>query len=527
MILSKKLKILIAALGLVFLAFAGTFFCTEKTVTKASSVAGREDEETILIDLFVFAPCESCHEEEKFSKEVTFKLAEAGIKDTECRVYNVYKESGSARFEEVAETYGLSISMKDLPAAVVQGEVYLGTYEQIAEALAKHSPNPEKNDQTQPASDLKPKNKDEERKRITDNVVYREICSAGKDDVLVILFVTGSCESCIRAEEYLKKLVPDGQFCLRIHNIMEDDNVAVLRKLMKIYGVPESLQQVPLLFYKNGYYSGADAIRRNVPDSLKNKETAGPWEDAASELLKEKEDISISRIKLLATGFINGLNPCGISMLLMVLSVILMSGKSFFKGSLAYLAGKFLTYLLLGFTIGTFFSVVESRIFGTVQEILNIFLAVLALFFGLFYLMDFIYVLRKDYGRERLRLPERFRKWNHGMIKKLSEVQGNYWYPMLFLLGIAISAGEFLCTGQVYLATLLYMAEQNGAFSMDMTGNLLIYLAAMSVPMVLLVILVSKGKNVMSASHISLKILPFIKLCYSIFFFVLFFSLLF
>ena len=80
-----------------------------------------------------------------------------------------------------------------------------------------------------------------------------------------------------------------------------------------------------------------------------------------------------------------------------------------------------------------------------------------------------------------------------------------------------ISAGEFLCTGQVYLASLLYMVEQNAGFNPELAGNLVIYLIAMCVPMVLLTVLVSRGKSVMSASHLSLKILPMIKLVYSIF----------
>ena len=113
------------------------------------------------------------------------------------------------------------------------------------------------------------------------------------------------------------------------------------------------------------------------------------------------------------------------------------------------------------------------------------------------------------------------------MIRKLLEIPKRFWYPVLFLLGIVISAGEFLCTGQVYLASLVYMVNQSEGFSMQLTGNLLLYLTAMCVPMVLVVMLVSKGKSVMSASRLSLKILPAVKLAYSVFFFVLFFSLLF
>ena len=114
--------------------------------------------------------------------------------------------------------------------------------------------------------------------------------------------------------------------------------------------------------------------------------------------------------------------------------------------------------------------------------------------------MDFIHVLRKEYGREKLRLPERFRKWNHTMIKKLTEIPERFWYTVLCVLeGVA----------------------------MQLAGNLVLYLTAMCVPMVLVVMLVSRGKSVMSASNLSLKMLPVVKLVYSIFFFILFLSLLF
>ena len=366
----------------------------------------------------------------------------------------------------------------------------------------------------------------EDNKKASDSAFYRDITNVGKDDTALILFVTGSCDSCREAEEYLKKYLPDKNCRLYIYSIMEDGNAEVIRKLMKIYEVPDSKQQVPLLFFKTGFLSGADAIRENTLNSLENSDTQGTWEAVAQSFLAEKEDLKLSKLKLAATGFANGLNPCGISMLLMVLSVLLMSGKSFFKGSFAYLFGKFFAYLCLGFTIGKLLGVIEGRAFKTVHGTLNIIFAVLALCFGLFYFMDFIHVLRKDYGKERLRLPEKFRKWNHEKIKKMSDVQGWLWYPGLFLLGIVISAGEFLCTGQVYLATLLYMAGRSGSFDRGLVGNLMIYLTAMCVPMVLLTVFVANGKTIISASHISLKLLPVIKLTYSIFFFALCISLL-
>lgn len=513
---------------MILLLFSGILRNSEAAYANETSLPAEQDKETILIELFVFAPCESCHEEEKFSEKVRSLLSEAEITDYECRVYNAYKESGADRLEEASCDFGVNTAIKDFPVAIVEGEVFTGSYQSIGEKIAEHLLSRGKADGTRLTSDLNTvSDKDAERIKVSNSDVYRDISDVGNADTSILLFVTGSCDSCKQAEDYLQSILTNEDIGLHIYNITDDENAVVIRKLMKIYEVPDNQQQVPLLFLKNGYFSGADAIRKHALSGLEGQNVEGPWEDVAGALLNETEDLSISKVRLAVTGFVNGLNPCGISMLIMVLSVLLMSGKSFYKGSFTYLAGKFFAYLILGFSFGLLFSVIEGNIFRTVHETINIIFAILALGFGLFYFMDFIHVLKKDYGKERLRLPERFRRWNHSRIKKLAEVRGKFWYPMLFLLGMVISAGEFLCTGQVYLATLLYMAGQKGTFDVEIVVDLIIYLMAMCVPMILLTVLVSKGKNVMSASHLSLKLLPVVKLLYSIFFFVLFFSLLF
>lgn len=412
--------------------------------------------------------------------------------------------------------------------AVVDGVAYQGSYQEISEAVVNYLETgmAEEDRKTASGSGVETDG-DMESEQEKDTAFYREVSEIGEEDTTLVLFVTGACESCQKAEQYLQGSLSDKSFHLLIYNILDEENAVILRRLMKIYGVPESGQQVPLLFSRSSYLSGAEKIVNGTVGMLESGEAQGSWKDIIEELAGEKESVKISKSRLAVTGFFNGLNPCGISMLLMVLSILLMSKRSFYGGSFTYLAGKFLTYLLLGFTIGTLFGVIENTLFRTVQKGLELFFAVLAFIFGVFYLIDFIHVLKKEYGRTRFQLPERFRKWNHKMINRLTKIPGQFWYPALFLLGIVISAGEFLCTGQVYLASLLYMVEQNAGFNPELAGNLVIYLIAMCVPMVLLTVLVSRGKSVMSASHLSLKILPMIKLVYSIFFFVLFFTLLF
>ena len=127
MTLLKKYKFILAAFLLIILSF-----------TRALAGASTAEAKETSIELFVFAPCESCNEEEKFSKEVWLKLTEAGSDSYECRVYNAYKESGASHLEVIAKEYGLEISISDLPVAIVQGEAFFGTYEQIGEALGEY-----------------------------------------------------------------------------------------------------------------------------------------------------------------------------------------------------------------------------------------------------------------------------------------------------------------------------------------------------------------------------------------------------
>lgn len=513
-------------LAVLVLAVTGILYkAAHRTVDPSEKGQTAEDGQ---IELFVLAPCESCHEEEKFRQEIADHLAKAGMENQNYTVYNVYKESGAAHFEKTVGKYGLEITMMDLPTAVIDGVAYQGSYQEISEDVVNYLETgmADEDRKTTPGSRGEAAG-DIAGEQEKDTTFYREVSEIGEDDTTLVLFVTGACESCQKAERYLQGSLSDKSFHLLIYNILDEENAVILRRLMRIYGVLESGQQVPILFSRSSYLSGAEKIVNGTVGILESGETQGSWKDVTEELASEKESTKISKPQLAVTGFFNGLNPCGISMLLMVLSILLMSKRSFYGGSFTYLAGKFLTYLLLGFTIGTLFSVIENTLFQTVQKGLEIFFAGLALAFGVFYLIDFIHVLKKEYGKTRFQLPERFRKWNHKMINRLTRIPGHFWYPALFLLGIVISAGEFLCTGQVYLASLLYMVEQNAGFNLELAGNLVIYLAAMCVPMVLLTVLVSRGKSVMSASHLSLKILPAIKLVYSIFFFALFFTLLF
>lgn len=55
---------------------------------------------------------------------------------------------------------------------------------------------------------------------------------------------------------------------------------------------------------------------------------------SSDEAKEEKSESTQTYIGLAITGFINGVNPCGASMLLMLLAAIAMSGRSVIKNGM-------------------------------------------------------------------------------------------------------------------------------------------------------------------------------------------------
>ena len=297
---TKKLLLWVVAF-LVFLSVMVIIYHKTTTDGKENlSGSSQKGQETIPVELFILAPCESCHEDDKFLQEVLSQLDKSGFENPDCTVYNVYKDSGAAHFNKIIETHQLELTLANLPAAVVNGTVYRGTYQEIGEAVAQYletgvsdgqpdsvsgfdktAANPESNaldfgTDTEADSDEDTTQMPE---TLADSAFYHELQTVEESDTTLVLFVTGSCESCQTAEAYLQNDLSNEKFDLLIYNILEDENALVLRRLFALYGVPESGQQVPLLFSPETYLSGAEAIVNGTEEMLE----AGKAAETSSE----------------------------------------------------------------------------------------------------------------------------------------------------------------------------------------------------------------------------------------------------
>ena len=203
------------------------------------------------------------------------------------------------------------------------------------------------------------------------------------------------------------------------------------------------------------------------------------------------------------------MNPCSISMLLMLLSLIISEKRSVWKSGVLYLAGKYVTYFAIGLVIYTTASQISQHMLDRVGRVVDVVLAVLFGIAGVLYLTDAIRVFRQDYGKIRTQLPVGMRRMNHKMIKYFAGKSGMLWPVLILVLGAAISLGEFFCTGQIYMAAITYLLKDQAS---GVWLAFLVYVTAMSVPALCMIILIQRTRNTEHVSDFMLRHLGAIKL---------------
>lgn len=328
-----------------------------------------------------------------------------------------------------------------------------------------------------------------------------------------VLFTTEACGDCRKAERALgllpgevEVLGRESKVEIRTLSIAQAGNTELLQDFFEAYQVPVKEQRVPILFLRERYFSGESAIADNAEAALLQ---GGGLEFRYPEPRKGQQGLSLWSTA--AVGFLNGWNPCALSMLFLLLSLVLPM-KNGVPYGISYLIGKFAAYFGVGMALYWAASAVSFTFLSGVQVFGTLILAVFCAVFAVLNFLDFLSAMRQEYGKIRLQLPTSLRKLGSGLITAAAGKGGGRFPALLFfLLGIAVSGGEFLCTGQVYLAAILYLAQTGGNSGVPL-AHLLLYVAVMCLPSALILLLAGKGKRILELSESSRKKMPWVKL---------------
>ena len=242
------------------------------------------------------------------------------------------------------------------------------------------------------------------------------------------------------------------------------------------------------------------------------------WQDI--DYVPKDQDMSFGWkdwIFLVFTGVVNGLSPCGISLLLLLFSLLLSKHANVLKLGLTFIVARFLTFLLLGTVLYSAFEQI-SAVLEPVGRILQILIILLSIVFAVLNFIDFFMARKNEYGKIRFQLPPKLRAFQRNYLENTLNCGGKYLTGTVFIAGIVLSVGEFLCTGQLYLASILYMMQRQTAWDFIVVLEFVVYLLAMSLPLLLLTVLAKRGSQVLQLSEMTRGKLPWIKLLYGVLF---------
>jgi len=187
---------------------------------------------------------------------------------------------------------------------------------------------------------------------------------------------------------------------------------------------------------------------------------------------------------VITSAAIDSINPCAIGVLILMVSVVLGSGKSVKRLLVlggAYIFAIFITYLVAGLGLVYFFSAIPI----VIAEYLSIAVGFLVIFAGLLEIKDFFW-----YGKGfSLQIP-------HSMAMKIQEMsQSKLSIVGVMLLGAFVAGVELPCTGAPYLAiiTVLRINFDLVAFSLMILYNI-IFVA----PLLIILFMVAGGAKISS-----------------------------
>ncbi|MCX8094852.1 MAG: hypothetical protein N3D74_01485 [Caldisericia bacterium] len=347
-------------------------------------------------------------------------------------------------------------------------------------------------------------------------------------EVIIYYFYIEGCPECARVTPFLETL--DARFNnLNITklNIAETKNQELRAKLDDYYNVPDDKKGVvPAIFIGRSFY-----IReKDIFDNLSKKIESFDYSENEFLLEALSKDISgKEKIKeyfekfgvfvILFAGLIDGVNPCAFAVLIFFITFLLTTGRKredILKVGFFFTLGVFIAYFISG--VGIFRVIQKYSIVGIFSKILYLITAVLVFTFAVLSYTDYLKI-KSGKGEEiTLQLPGFFKKTARNMIKK--NLNTSFISLSAFLVAFPISIIEFLCTGQTYLPTIVYII---GIPELKTKGilYLIIYNFMFVVPLILIFLGVYFGLSQRALGKLMRENVGKIKLIMSIIFFIL------
>lgn len=228
-------------------------------------------------------------------------------------------------------------------------------------------------------------------------------------------------------------------------------------------------------------------MRKNAEErpALAEEDSA---EQAVSALSHESVFKRLTFWMMAGAGLIDGINPCAFAVIVFFisfLSVYKYTRREMLVVGSAYCAAVFLSYVLLG--LGAFKFLYALQGFYYVMWTLKAATVLLCAVFLALSVYDFVHYARtKDASGLVLQLPAKYKTFIHKVMHAfLKDRQKSVWRLGIAAaaVGFVVSVAEAVCTGQVYLPTIVVVLKEAGEHFWLAAGYLLFYNLMFIVPL--------------------------------------------
>jgi len=294
----------------------------------------------------------------------------------------------------------------------------------------------------------------------------------------VTYFYQKGCPKCDRANALLKYMVKRySQLNIKEIDINTPDGKRLNETLSNRLNLPTEKRLIaPSIFIGNDTLFPDEITESKVEalihkyEKVNKEETKLPSSAPAPsptptpEEMKKGEESIIQRFKslgiltILSAGLLDGINPCAFATLIFFISYLTFVGRKrseILYVGIGYSGAVFVTYLLIGFGILSFVQHLSFLpLFSRIVYILTI---VFSLVLGVLSLYDYVQLKRGLPSEMKLQLPDFLKKRIHQTIRE--ESKSTRYFLAAIAAGFMVSLLEFTCTGQVYLPTILFVAN--------------------------------------------------------------------
>ncbi len=295
--------------------------------------------------------------------------------------------------------------------------------------------------------------------------------------IYITYFHKRGCQKCARASAILKRLKTKyPQVVVEMKYAKESREL--LEAIGALYDVPEVKRlTTPALFIGDEYLLDEldekrleAVIQKYLQTGVASRlpQAEAKTGEASDEIVRRFN--AFGTLAVVGAGLLDGINPCAFATIIFFISYMSLVGrerKEMLVAGGAFAAAVFVTYLLLGMGLLKFLSFLNE--FSVLAKCVYLLAAIGTFALAFLSLYD---AYRAKQGKVReitLQLPKSLKQRVHKVIREQTRTSGVIIGALV--IGVAISALELVCTGQVYLPTITFVMGVEG-----MRGHALAYL---------------------------------------------------